>query len=128
MPNDALLLTVNDIAFFSMPYQADIIPNGPQNIDQGWIELNGEKVNDGFIQYFDFVDRVFDQNREPTTDIDIGDFKCSSSEVLNSMFDVLGRTIDTEQGLKKLMISHFYDQNVLQEWPLTQLIPKSTKL
>ena len=30
--NDKFLLAINDTLFFSMPYQADIIPNGPQNI------------------------------------------------------------------------------------------------
>ena len=29
VPNDTFLLAINDIAFLSMPYQGDIIPNGP---------------------------------------------------------------------------------------------------
>ena len=35
------------------------------------------------------------------------EFESTSSEVLNSVFDDLGRSIDEEQGLKKLTIDHF---------------------
>ena len=83
-----------------MPYKGSVIPIGPQNIDRGEIKLNEDEVNKGFSQYVDFVNRVFYETRQPTTDIYIGDNFCSSSsDVLNSVIDVLGRTIDAEQGL-----------------------------
>ena len=46
----------------------------------------------------------------------------SSPEVLNSVFDELGCTIDEEQGLKHLAIDGFWDMSSLQEWPLGQLL------
>ena len=55
-------------------------------------------------------------------------FECTSSEVLNSVFDDLGRSIDEEQGLKKLTIMRFNDKNTLHEWPLGQLVVKSPRL
>ena len=112
VPSDQLLLTINDKDFLSMPYQADIIPNGPVNIDAGFIKLDGEEVNTGFSQYVDFFDRVFDGKRQPTTSIEIHyNFSTSSKEVVNSVIDVLGRTIDAEAGLNSLTIKSFYDQN-----------------
>ena len=37
---------------------------------------------------------------EPVTDIEIkGKFRCTSSEVLNSVIDELGRAVDEEKGL-----------------------------
>ena len=56
--------------------------------------------------------------RQPTTEIELFDLKCSSSNMLNTLFDVLGRTINTEHGLEKLKINNFYDKNCLQEWPM----------
>jgi len=55
-------------------------------------------------------------------------FACSSSEVLNSIFEDIGRAIDEVQGLKKLAIEMFMDQNTLEEWPLSQIVLKSRNL
>ena len=48
--------------------------------------------------------------------------------MLNTLIDVLGRTIDKEQGLKRLTVDHFCDRNSLQDWPLEQLLLKSPHL
>ena len=55
-------------------------------------------------------------------------FACSSPEVLNTLFEDIGRTVDEVQGLKKLAIEMFMDQNTLEEWPLSQLVLKSQNL
>ena len=55
-------------------------------------------------------------------------FACSSTEVLNTLFEDIGRTVDEVQGLKKLAIEMFMDQNTLEEWPLSQLVLKSQNL
>ena len=55
-------------------------------------------------------------------------FRCTSADVFNSVFDELGRTIDAEKGLKSLTIGQIDDQNILQEWPLSQLVFKSPNL
>ena len=55
-------------------------------------------------------------------------FACSSSEVLNTLFEDIGRTVDEVQGLKKLAIEMLMDQNTLEEWPLSQLVLKSQNL
>ena len=49
---------------------------------------------------------------------------CSSSEVINSLFEDFGQTIDQELGLKKLHLHFFNDRNTLEEWPLSQLALK----
>ena len=48
--------------------------------------------------------------------------------MLNTLFDVLGRTINTDLGLQRLVIYKFWDKNSLQEWPLEQLVLKSPHL
>ena len=63
--------------------------------------LNGEEVHSGWVQYtaatFDEMHSVIEY--EPVTDIEIKEFMSSSSEVLNSIIDELGRAVDEEQGL-----------------------------
>ena len=80
-------------------------------------------MHSGWTQYS--ADTVIEwcrqNNFQPTTDITITRLECSSSEVLNSMFEELGHTIDQEHGLKSLAIEWLGDENTLQEWPLSQL-------
>ena len=66
-----------------------------------------EEVHSGFTQYTPttFNDWCSENDLEPTTDVFIGgqnfqtSFACSSTEVLNSVFEDLGRSIDEEKGL-----------------------------
>ena len=37
---DAFALCINDIPFPLLPYQAEVVPQGPQNIERGKIKLN----------------------------------------------------------------------------------------
>ena len=53
---------------------------------------------------------------------------CSSSAVVNAVFEDLGQTVGYEQGLKHLTIEWFMDQNEVQEWPLGQLALKCHSL
>ena len=46
---------------------------------------------------------------QSATVIDLSMLKCSSSEVVNSVFEDLGRVIDKAQGLKKLTVINFFD-------------------
>ena len=102
VPSDKFSLTINDLPFDGMPFQAEVTPEGPQNIDGGLIKLNDVQVHTGFGQYEPetFVNWAVSEELVPTTDIFIGrddeesGFRCSSSEVVNSVFDDLGRTID----------------------------------
>ena len=89
-------LSVNDDAFLKLPFQASVALTGPQNIDKGEIILNEVLVHDGFKQYTDnTVNEWREEHKlQPTTDIYICFLTCSSSSVLNSMFDDLGRSID----------------------------------
>ena len=63
--------------------------------------LNGEEVHSGFVQYtaatFDEMHSLIEY--EPVTDIEIKQFYSSSSEVLNSLIDELGRAVYEENGL-----------------------------
>ena len=63
--------------------------------------LNSQEVHEGWSQYtaytFDELHSVIEY--EPVTDIQMRGFKTTSSEVLNSVIDELGRAVDEEQGL-----------------------------
>ena len=48
---DAFALSINDIPFPLLPYQAEVVPQGPQNIEQGLIKLNQVEVHKGFAKY-----------------------------------------------------------------------------
>lgn len=48
---DAFALCINDIPFPLLPYQAEVVPHGPQNIERGTIKLNKVEVHKGFVQY-----------------------------------------------------------------------------
>ena len=85
-----------------MPLQTEVNPEGPQNILRGVIMLNGQEVHKGFVQYmadtFDEMHSVIEY--EPVSDIEIKDGFCTtSSEVLNSLIEELGRVVDEEKGL-----------------------------
>ena len=88
------------------------------------------EVSQGFTQYTsDTVDEWrADHDLQPTTEIFLDNLKCSSPEVLNALFNDLGRTIDVEQGLKKFAINFYAGTNKLEEWPLGQLVLKSHNL
>ena len=63
-------------------------------------------MHKGFTEYTaDTIFKLVAEQEEPTEDIFIGDyFMCSSSEIINSVFEDLGQTISDEQGLKHLAI------------------------
>ena len=74
VPADKFALTVNDIPFHGMPFQAEVNPEGPQNIDNGLIKLNDVQVHTGFGQYEPetFQSYVVSEGLQLTTDIFIG--------------------------------------------------------
>ena len=45
------VLSINDKPFLMLPYQAEAIPPGPQNILSGTILFNGEEVHDSWAKY-----------------------------------------------------------------------------
>ena len=64
---------------------------------------------------------------EPTKEVRLTNFVSSSPEVLNSFIDDIGNSIDEfQQGLEKIQIDYFADQNSLEDWPLNQLASKCT--
>ena len=48
---DEFALYINDIPFPLLPYQAEVVPQGPQNIEKGTNKLNQVEVHSGFVQY-----------------------------------------------------------------------------
>ena len=60
--------------------------------------LNGEELHRGWTQFTgDTILDWLSKLDQPTTDIEIGgDFKCSSTDVVNSVFDFIGRTVDAK--------------------------------
>ena len=51
MDKSMFLLFINDEPFIDLPYQADVIPTGPKNINKGRIAINGKQIHDGFTEY-----------------------------------------------------------------------------
>ena len=48
---DEFALTINDIPFPLLPYQAEVLAQGPRNIEGGTIKLNQVEVHKGFTEY-----------------------------------------------------------------------------
>jgi len=128
---DKFILLINDKPFLSLPFKANATSAEPMNVEEGTIKLNGVQVHDGWCMWTE--DTIVGWYRlaadlQPTTEINLSHLRCSSTNMINTLIDVLGRTIDEEQGLKKLTIDSFSDHNSLQEWPLEQLLHKSPHL
>ena len=73
LPTNVFGLTINDLPFLGMPYQAQLILKGPQNIRGGLIELNGVQVHEGWAQFTAHtIDEWFSRNdSQPTTNLTI---------------------------------------------------------
>ena len=111
------VLFINDLAFFLLPYQAEAVPQGPQNILGGQIYLNGKKVHDGWAQYYSgFVEDMCVENKiSSITQVEFEYIECSSAQVINSLLDDIGCNIEQEQGIKTLVLSFgFYENNIIQ--------------
>ena len=104
---DKFLLFINDIPFAVMPFKADVTSAGPMIIEDGIIKLNDVEVHTGYTEWTPDTIRLWYQEAadlQPTTDIYLENVQCSTSNMLNTLVDVLGRTICTEQGLRYLTI------------------------
>ena len=56
-------------------------------------------------------------------------FSCSSSEVLNDLFDKVGSSINEENGLESFELERFYEQKyVLQPWVLNKIAARAHNL
>ena len=74
LPSKKFLLAINGEPFLKMPRQYQVNPQGPQNILQGAITLNGVVVHDGWAQFdhytvYDWYTKI---DKEPGTDLRIG--------------------------------------------------------
>ena len=78
-----------------------------KQLHKGWEQWNENTVLDWFNQL----------DNHPANKISIGGFYCTSSHVVNSVYDFLGRTIDPERGRRYLIIEEDMD-NKLEAWPL----------
>ena len=99
---DKFLLFINDIPFLALPFKADVTSAEPMNIEEGIIKLNDVQVHEGWAQWTPDTVKLWYQEAadlQPTTEITLLALNCSTSNMLNTLIDVLGRTIDTEQGL-----------------------------
>jgi len=61
---DFFILFINEEAFLGLPFQAELAPSGPQNIEKGTIMLNQVKIHEKFAQYYAsiFDDWLADRN------------------------------------------------------------------
>ena len=99
---DKFLLFINDIPFLALPFKADVTSAEPMNIEQGTIKLNDVQVHEGWAQWTPDTSKLWYEDTadmKPTTEIYLEDLECSSSNMLNTLVDVLGRTINTDLGL-----------------------------
>ena len=96
---DKFLLFINDIPFLALPFKADVTSAGPMNIEGGIIKLNDAHVHRGWAQFTPgTVTRWYQDanDLQPTTKIHLDSLRCSTSNMLNTLVDVLGRTVNTE--------------------------------
>ena len=114
--SNQFLLFINDLPFLLLPFKADVTSLVPMSISRGSLKLNDVQVmkveyGKGIYQWTSIIISLWYEqaaNLHPTTEIELTDrLRCSSSNMLNTLFDVLGRTINTEHGLKKLTIFNF---------------------
>ena len=47
--NSIFTLFINGVPYLELPYQAEVAPTGPQNIERGTIALNDKVIHRGFI-------------------------------------------------------------------------------
>lgn len=71
------------------------------------------------------VDKDF---TEAARHVKLIDFSCTSTEVLNSVIDDISCSVGNEQDVLTLEIEQFIDRNVLQAWPLGQLVAKCSSI
>ena len=92
------MLFINGQPFDGMPYLAELTFRSPQNIEKGTIKLNDKELHSGWTQYnADTIDDWKSKLDEPTTDVFIGgSFSCTTTDVLNSVLNFIGLTIDGE--------------------------------
>ena len=71
-----------------------------KELHEGWAQWNRNTLLDWLKEF----------NNDPVTEISIGNyFRCTSSDVANSVLDFLGGTIDPERGLRYLTIKGYCD-------------------
>ena len=79
-----------------MPLQTEVNKEDTQNIQGGVIQLNLQEVHSGWVKYtadtFDEMHSVIEC--EPVTDIEIKNFECTSTQVLNSVINDITRSIN----------------------------------
>ena len=104
-----------------LPFKADVSSLVPMHISMGTIKLNDTEVikvelNKNIYQWTpDMIQLWYEKaaKRQPIEEIELTALMCSSSNMLNTLIDVLGRTINTKSGLKKFKIGGFRDGNCL---------------
>ena len=80
---DKFALSINGVPFDQMPYQAEVVSEGPQNIEEGEIKLNEMLVHKGFACYdAETILGWIDRCAQPVTDISIGGVSCNSPFLL----------------------------------------------
>ena len=116
------VLSINGVLFLMLPFKDQVSSLVSMNISNGIIKLNDEevmKVEHGkdICQWTpDLVEAWYDKTaayKQHTTEIELIGLGCSSSNMVNTLIDMLGRTINTKHGLKKLRIENFADKNSL---------------
>ena len=129
---DDLFLSANDVPFELLAYQSAPVIQGPQNIESGCITINKKLVHSSFTQYgaktFEKMREDNELTNEPTTEIIVEHLDCTSTEVLNSFFSDVCKSVDPKQGIKKLEIDQIKGKCELMAWPFSQLAAKCENL
>ena len=112
-------LAINGVPFFQLEFQQELEPTGPQNIEEGEIKINGVLINPenyGFKMFgeSDSLGLMLKEHQLDKQQINHvyigGTFRCSSTEVVNSVFDQIGQCVDNDdQGLASLEIDNYRD-------------------
>ena len=110
-------LGINGVPFYQLEFQQELERTGPENIEKGQIKINGVLItpreNFGFMMFdWETLPSLLKEhqlNKQQINHVFIGGmFRCSSTEVVNSIFDQIGQFVDNDdQGLASLEIKSY---------------------
>ena len=85
------------------------------------MKLNNVTVHSGWAKYTSstFDNWCIQYELGPISEVLIHFIECLSNEVINSLIEDIGHSIDGEEGFRKLEINAYRDKNTLHEWPLS---------
>lgn len=112
-----------------LPYQASSAPDAPQLVmNNSKIRLNGEHIEMARKEWA--VAQFHKQRRKklqdaPTEDVWLEFLRTSSTETINQVLNEIADTVPASPGLNSFRMNGCWDNNTVDQWPITQLANKT---